>query len=297
MEPVGRAREAALLGDRDEHWRAAAAPRRELIAERDNRQHFFALNAIDQERWQILNAKMTTTSDIITAYRQRRERPRLLGRGVRVHAVMAFTTVPTPLWSLFAQRDRFSSLTVTLVFAAYAVAVALSLFLVGHLSDWYGRRRVLALGARAERPRRARVPGLAGSCRGCCGPGPQRARRRRRDRDGDGVAGGARRRRAGPTARGPDRRDRGEPRRARARRTDLGRPRAVGRPRPHASVPRFSAAAGARAARDRPRRPRPRCRHRRARATGRSACRCRRVAGSILRRCRSAPRSPSRSSG
>jgi MFS family permease len=29
------------------------------------------------------------------------------------------------------------------VFAVYAVAVAVSLFLVGHASDWYGRRRVL----------------------------------------------------------------------------------------------------------------------------------------------------------
>jgi MFS family permease len=56
---------------------------------------------------------------------------------------MAFTTVPTPLWSLYAQRDRFSSLTVTIVFAVYAVAVAVSLFLAGHLSDWYGRRRIL----------------------------------------------------------------------------------------------------------------------------------------------------------
>jgi MFS family permease len=57
--------------------------------------------------------------------------------------VMAFTTVPTPLWSLYAQHDRFSSLTVTIAFAVYALAVALSLFLVGHLSDSYGRRRVL----------------------------------------------------------------------------------------------------------------------------------------------------------
>ena len=57
--------------------------------------------------------------------------------------VMAFTTVPTPLWSLYSQRDRFSSLTVTIVFAVYALAVALSLFLAGHLSDWLGRRRVL----------------------------------------------------------------------------------------------------------------------------------------------------------
>jgi MFS family permease len=57
--------------------------------------------------------------------------------------VMAFTTVPTPLWSLYAQHDRFSSLTVTIAFAVYALAVALSLFLIGHLSDSYGRRRVL----------------------------------------------------------------------------------------------------------------------------------------------------------
>ena len=60
--------------------------------------------------------------------------------------VMAFTTAPTPLWSLFAEHDHFSSLTITIVFAAYAVAVALSLFFAGHLSDWYGRRRVIAVG-------------------------------------------------------------------------------------------------------------------------------------------------------
>jgi MFS family permease len=57
--------------------------------------------------------------------------------------VMAFTTVPTPLWSMYAERDRFSSLTVTIVFAVYALAVAVSLFVIGHVSDWYGRRRVL----------------------------------------------------------------------------------------------------------------------------------------------------------
>jgi MFS family permease len=58
-------------------------------------------------------------------------------------ALMAFTTVPTPLWSLFARRDGFSSLTITLAFAVYAVAVAISLVLAGHLSDVYGRRRLL----------------------------------------------------------------------------------------------------------------------------------------------------------
>ncbi|HEY4826896.1 MAG TPA: MFS transporter, partial [Solirubrobacteraceae bacterium] len=59
-------------------------------------------------------------------------------------ALMAFTTAPTPLWSLFAHRDGFSSLTITVAFAAYAVAVAISLVLAGHLSDTYGRRRLLA---------------------------------------------------------------------------------------------------------------------------------------------------------
>ena len=58
-------------------------------------------------------------------------------------ALMAFTTVPTPLWSLFARRDGFSSLTITVAFAVYAVAVAISLVLAGHLSDVYGRRSLL----------------------------------------------------------------------------------------------------------------------------------------------------------
>jgi MFS family permease len=57
--------------------------------------------------------------------------------------VMAFSTVPTPLWSLYRERDGFSAFVVTVVFAAYAVGVTVSLFLGGHLSDWHGRRRVL----------------------------------------------------------------------------------------------------------------------------------------------------------
>ena len=78
---------------------------------------------------------------------------------------MAFTTVPTPLWSLYAQRDHFSSLTVTIVFAAYALAVALSLFLAGHLSDWYGRRRVLMPALALETSRRRGLPDLARAAR------------------------------------------------------------------------------------------------------------------------------------
>ena len=36
---------------------------------------------------------------------------------------MAFSTVPTPLYPLYQVRDGFSTFTVTIVFAAYAVGV------------------------------------------------------------------------------------------------------------------------------------------------------------------------------
>jgi MFS family permease len=57
--------------------------------------------------------------------------------------VMGFSALPTPLYTLYAARDGFGSLTITLVFAAYAFGVIASLFLAGHLSDRYGRRRLL----------------------------------------------------------------------------------------------------------------------------------------------------------
>lgn len=57
--------------------------------------------------------------------------------------VMALGALPTPLYALYERRDQFSSIDVTLVFAAYAVGVVLSLCLVGHVSDWVGRRRML----------------------------------------------------------------------------------------------------------------------------------------------------------
>ncbi|MBP2708667.1 MFS transporter [Microbispora sp. RL4-1S] len=56
---------------------------------------------------------------------------------------MAFSSAPTPLWTLYRQRDHFSTMMVTVAFAAYAVGVVVSLFLAGHVSDWLGRRRVL----------------------------------------------------------------------------------------------------------------------------------------------------------
>ena len=56
---------------------------------------------------------------------------------------LAFSTVPTPLYPLYQRADGFSALTVTVIFAVYAVGVITSLLLAGHVSDWVGRRRVL----------------------------------------------------------------------------------------------------------------------------------------------------------
>src|ERR1700704_4190511 len=107
-----------------------------VIANDNNHEQLFALIAIGCAA--ILKT-MTTRSDSATA----RHRVGFWVVALAFTIAMAFTTVPTPLWSLYAQRDRFSSLTITIAFAVYALAVALSLVLAGHLSDWYGRRRVL----------------------------------------------------------------------------------------------------------------------------------------------------------
>ncbi|GHA75173.1 putative multi-drug efflux transporter [Streptomyces canarius] len=56
---------------------------------------------------------------------------------------MAFSTVPTPLYPLYMAKDGFSTFMVTVVFAAYAVGVVISLVLAGHISDWVGRKKIL----------------------------------------------------------------------------------------------------------------------------------------------------------
>jgi MFS family permease len=57
---------------------------------------------------------------------------------------LAFSAVPTPLYVIYQQRDHFSDLMITVVYSVYAIGVIVSLFLAGHISDWVGRRRVLA---------------------------------------------------------------------------------------------------------------------------------------------------------
>jgi MFS family permease len=55
--------------------------------------------------------------------------------------LMAFVTVPTPLWPLYQAHDHFGPTTVTIAFAVMVVGAAASFLTVGHLSDRAGRRR------------------------------------------------------------------------------------------------------------------------------------------------------------
>ncbi|MFB6723508.1 MFS transporter [Kribbella sp. NPDC056345] len=57
--------------------------------------------------------------------------------------LMAFGTVPTPLWPLYQARDHFGATTVTVAFAAMVVGAAGALLALGHLSDRLGRRRII----------------------------------------------------------------------------------------------------------------------------------------------------------
>ncbi|THG32316.1 MFS transporter [Naasia lichenicola] len=65
-------------------------------------------------------------------------------------AVMAFSTIPTPLYALYQARDGFPTWIVTVIFGAYAVGVAASLYLVGHISDWAGRRPMILVAVALE---------------------------------------------------------------------------------------------------------------------------------------------------
>ncbi|WP_329483014.1 MFS transporter [Kribbella sp. NBC_01484] len=63
---------------------------------------------------------------------------------------MAFSTVPTPLYAIYQQRDGFPTYMITVIFASYAVGVMASLYLAGHVSDWLGRRRVALVAVLTE---------------------------------------------------------------------------------------------------------------------------------------------------
>lgn len=101
-------------------------------------------------------AGVTTTHDVSApAVRPAPAGPRRHGAGFWVTGLtflllMAFAAVPSPLYTLYAARDGYGPFTVTVIFAAYAVGVVASLFLVGHLSDRVGRRPLILLAVALE---------------------------------------------------------------------------------------------------------------------------------------------------
>lgn len=62
-------------------------------------------------------------------------------------AIMVGTTLPTPIYALYADRMHFSVLLTTVIFASYAVGVLAALLLAGRWSDAIGRRPMLLAGA------------------------------------------------------------------------------------------------------------------------------------------------------
>ncbi|TFV55595.1 MFS transporter [Mycobacterium sp. PS03-16] len=60
--------------------------------------------------------------------------------------MMLGTTMPTPMYALYAERMHFSVLTTTVIFAAFAGGVLVALLAVGRWSDAVGRRPMLLAG-------------------------------------------------------------------------------------------------------------------------------------------------------
>ncbi|WP_240373963.1 MFS transporter [Bacillus piscicola] len=64
--------------------------------------------------------------------------------------VMLGTTLPTPLYPVYANTYSLSPLMITIIYAFYAIGVIAALLLFGHLSDRMGRRYILIPGVLAS---------------------------------------------------------------------------------------------------------------------------------------------------
>ncbi|MFG2356486.1 MFS transporter [Streptomyces sp. NPDC048521] len=60
-------------------------------------------------------------------------------------SLLAASSAPTPLYAIYQQRWGFTPITITVVFGVYAVAVLVSLLVLGKISDHVGRRPVLLM--------------------------------------------------------------------------------------------------------------------------------------------------------
>lgn len=92
-----------------------------------------------------------TATETATATAGRPENRRALPRPVAFWLVAAATAIltaassaPSPLYAVYQLEFRFSSITLTEIFAVYVLTLLMSLLTVGRLSDYVGRRIVLA---------------------------------------------------------------------------------------------------------------------------------------------------------
>jgi MFS family permease len=64
--------------------------------------------------------------------------------GAAIATVTAASSAPSPLYPIYQARFRFSEITLTVIFAIYVFSLLISLLTIGRLSDYIGRRVVLA---------------------------------------------------------------------------------------------------------------------------------------------------------
>ena len=72
------------------------------------------------------------------------------GVGMTLGVFMFAAAAPSPLYGVYAARWHFSALTLTIVFALYALGLLLALLVTGRLSDHLGRRPVILAAIAAE---------------------------------------------------------------------------------------------------------------------------------------------------
>src|SRR3954453_4491621 len=94
---------------------------------------------------------LATSQEVRPGALQDRRRARVFPRAVAFWtvtgttvALLAASSAPSPLYSVYQAEFGFSALTLTAIFAVYVVALLLRLLTTGRLPDHLGRRPVLA---------------------------------------------------------------------------------------------------------------------------------------------------------
>ncbi|MFI1919399.1 MFS transporter [Nocardia sp. NPDC020380] len=100
---------------------------------------------------------MPTATTDVTAHRPDAGRTRTTQRAVAfglaaaiMTALLAASSVPTPIYPLYQEQWGLTALTVTVVFSAYSLTLLAALLTVGRLSDYMGRRPVLVVALVSE---------------------------------------------------------------------------------------------------------------------------------------------------